>query len=136
MFLKFERWSEVRIAELESSDPLLTCPECSGTQIVEEVCGCCGHESEQDCGLCETGRLRYSDFPLRHRGQLTTWGAYSEAILADAQALSEWKAVDPARPLFDAELAPFTAISHQVVYDPERRVVGFKSLGLRIANPR
>lgn len=136
-FLSFFEWREEGRKALPK---WVKCHQCGGSGELEpEECGECGctcGSDEEECERCEgTGKIRSDDLSQRELGEQLTRERYAEAIIADAKALAEWKAIPVEGILQEAGFCPSTELRRYSRFsDGELVVVSFEAGELKI-NP-
>lgn len=89
LIASYSEWLEAKHHFLEEENPVIECEECDGEGEIVKECGCCGHEKEQECVVCEgAGQYRYLDSPKpRPSSGHTAIAIYFEEVVAD---LKRW----------------------------------------------
>lgn len=100
--LAFDDWQEVCINDT-LLDQLVICPSCDGEGETLEDCPCCGHETEETCGICDgDGKVIFSDLSDGEQKSVYSKQVYIDQVINDITALANWTNEDRDKLLIEA----------------------------------
>ena len=88
--LTFEQWRDDRLKDT-TPDEKVTCPNCNGDGVIYDECSCCGHETEDNCGTCESdGTVLWADLTDKEKEKYLSRKRYQDAVVKDITDLASW----------------------------------------------